>query len=89
MVNNRIRIVTVHSRDVVEMHPPSRGSVDLGRFSVKRYLLRSRWDERRLTEGASTSRASFCSSTPCEDRQPVFQHLGREVPDEGVEVLPD
>ena len=32
MVNNRIAIVT----DLVEVHPPSRGSVDLGGLTVER-----------------------------------------------------
>ena len=36
MVNNRIAIVTDHDADLVEVHPPSRGSVDLGGLSVER-----------------------------------------------------
>ena len=36
MVNNRIDIVTDHPEDLVEVHPPSRGSVDLGGLSVER-----------------------------------------------------
>ena len=36
MVNNRIDIVTDHPEDLVEVHPPSRGSVDLGGVTVER-----------------------------------------------------
>ena len=36
MVNNRINIVTDHDADLVEVHQPSRGSVDLGGLSVER-----------------------------------------------------
>ncbi len=36
MVNNRIAIVTDHEADLIEVHPPSRGSVDLGGLSVER-----------------------------------------------------
>ena len=36
MVNNRIDIVTDHLEDLVEVHPPSRGSVDLGGLTVER-----------------------------------------------------
>ena len=36
MVNNRIDIVTDHPADLVEVHPPSRGSVDLGGVTVER-----------------------------------------------------
>ena len=36
MRDNRIAIVTDHDSDLVEVHPPSRGSVDLGGLSVER-----------------------------------------------------
>ena len=36
MVNNRIHIVTDHDADLVEVHPPSRGTVDLGGLTVER-----------------------------------------------------
>ena len=36
MVNNRIDIVTDHPEDLVEVHPPSRGSVDLGGVTLER-----------------------------------------------------
>ncbi len=36
MVNNRIHIVTDHGADLVEVHPPSRGTVDLGGLTVER-----------------------------------------------------
>jgi hypothetical protein len=36
MAGNRIAIVTDHPEDLVEVHPPSRGSVDLGGLSVER-----------------------------------------------------
>ena len=36
MVNNRIHIVTDHDADLVEVHPPSRGSVDLGGLTLER-----------------------------------------------------
>ncbi len=36
MVNNRIDIVTDHSKDLVEVHPPSRGAVDLGELTLER-----------------------------------------------------
>lgn len=36
MVNNRIAIVTGHTGDLVEVHPPSRWSVDLGGLLVGR-----------------------------------------------------
>lgn len=36
MRGNRIDIVTDHPEDLVEVHPPSRGSVDLGGLTVER-----------------------------------------------------
>ncbi len=36
MVNNRIDIVTDHPEDLVEVHRPSRGLVDLGGLTVER-----------------------------------------------------
>ncbi len=36
MRNNRIRLVTDRPQSVVEVHPPSRGSVDLGGLTVER-----------------------------------------------------
>ena len=36
MVNNRIDIITDYPRDLVEVHPPSRGSVDLGGLTLER-----------------------------------------------------
>ena len=36
MVNNRIAIVTDHEADLIEVHPPSRGSVDLGGLTLER-----------------------------------------------------
>ena len=36
MVNNQIHIVTDHPEDLVEVHPPSRGSVDLGGVTLER-----------------------------------------------------
>ena len=36
MVNNRIHIVTDHDADLVEVHPPSRGTVDMGGLTVER-----------------------------------------------------
>ncbi len=36
MRNNRIDIVTDHPEDLVEVHPPSRGSVDLDGLTVER-----------------------------------------------------
>ena len=36
MVSNRIDIVTDRSEDLVEVHAPSRGSVDLGGLTVER-----------------------------------------------------
>ena len=36
MVNNRVHLVTDNPLDLVEVHPPSRGSVDLGGLSVER-----------------------------------------------------
>ena len=36
MRNNRIAIVTDHPEDLVEVHPPSRGTVDLGGMTVER-----------------------------------------------------
>ncbi|MEN6342951.1 MAG: hypothetical protein ABFC89_10385 [Methanospirillum sp.] len=36
MVSNRIDIVTDHDADLVEVHPPSRGTVDLGGLTVER-----------------------------------------------------
>ena len=37
MVNNRFNIITDHDADLIEMHPPSRGKVDLGGLTVERY----------------------------------------------------
>lgn len=34
---NRIAIVTGHNTDLVEVHSPSRGKVDLGGLTVERY----------------------------------------------------
>ena len=36
MKNNRIAIVTDHEADLIEVHAPSRGSVDLGGVTVER-----------------------------------------------------
>jgi hypothetical protein len=36
MRNNRIAILTDNDVDVIEIHPPSRGTVDLGGLSVER-----------------------------------------------------
>jgi len=36
MKGNRIRIVTYYPRDLIEVHPPSRGSVELGGITVER-----------------------------------------------------
>jgi hypothetical protein len=36
MVSNRIDIVTDHPEDLVEVHPPSRGKVDMGGMTVER-----------------------------------------------------
>ncbi len=36
MVNNRIDIVTDHPEDLVEVHPPSLGMVDLGGVTIER-----------------------------------------------------
>jgi len=36
MAGNRIAVVTDYSRDLVEVHPPSRGAVDLGGLTVER-----------------------------------------------------
>ena len=36
MVNNRINTITDYPRDLVEVHPPSRGTVDLGGLAVER-----------------------------------------------------
>ena len=36
MVNNRIVIMTDHTEDLVEVHPPSRGKVDLSGLVVER-----------------------------------------------------
>ena len=36
MVTNRIAIMTDHEADLVEVHPPSRGKVDLGGLTVER-----------------------------------------------------
>ena len=36
MKNNRVRIVTDHEADLIDVHPPSRGSVDLGGLTVER-----------------------------------------------------
>ena len=36
MVNNRIDIVTDHDADLIEVHAPSRGSVNLGGLTVER-----------------------------------------------------
>ena len=38
MAGNRIAIVTDHDADLVEVHPPSRGKVDLGGVTVERPL---------------------------------------------------
>ena len=49
MVNNRIDIVTDHTEDLVDVHPPSRGSVDLGGVTVERcppWPLLAWWYER-------------------------------------------
>ena len=37
MAGNRIAIVTDHDADPVDVHPPSRGMVDLGGLTVARY----------------------------------------------------
>ena len=36
MAGNRIAIVTDHPEDLIEVHPPSRGKVDLGGLTVER-----------------------------------------------------
>jgi hypothetical protein len=36
MVNNRFTIVTDYPRDLVEVHPASQGTVDLGGLTVER-----------------------------------------------------
>lgn len=36
MAGNRIAIVTDHGADLIEVHPPSRGEVDLSGLTVKR-----------------------------------------------------
>lgn len=36
MRGNRVAVVTDHDADLVEVHPPSRGTVDLGGLSVER-----------------------------------------------------
>lgn len=36
MKGNRIAVVTDHPEDLVEVHPPSRGSVDLGGLTIER-----------------------------------------------------
>ena len=36
MEGNRIAVVTDHEADLIEVHPPSRGSVDLGGLTVER-----------------------------------------------------
>ncbi|MGD9938008.1 MAG: hypothetical protein AB7S61_11125 [Methanoregulaceae archaeon] len=36
MAGNRIAVVTDHPEDLVEVHPPSRGKVDLGGLTVER-----------------------------------------------------
>ena len=36
MRNNRIAIVTDRDTDVIDVHPPSRGSVDLDGVTIKR-----------------------------------------------------
>ena len=37
MAGNRIAIVTDHDADLIEVHPPSQGSVDLGGLTVERH----------------------------------------------------
>ena len=36
MKNNRIRIFTDHDADLIDVHPPARGSIDLGGVTVER-----------------------------------------------------
>ena len=36
MVNNRVNTITDYPRELVEVHPPSRGSVDLGGVTIER-----------------------------------------------------
>jgi hypothetical protein len=36
MKNNRILIVTDHDADLIEVHPPSRGAVDLSGVTIER-----------------------------------------------------
>ncbi|MGD9938005.1 MAG: hypothetical protein AB7S61_11110 [Methanoregulaceae archaeon] len=36
MAGNRIAIVTDNDADLIEVHPPSRGTVDLGGLTVER-----------------------------------------------------
>ena len=36
MGGNRIAVVTDRSEDLVEVHPPSRGTVDLGGLTIER-----------------------------------------------------
>jgi hypothetical protein len=37
MVGNRIAVVTDYPKDLVDIYPPSRGTVDLGGLTVERY----------------------------------------------------
>ncbi len=36
MGGNRIAVVTDHEADLIDVHPPSRGSVDLGGVTIER-----------------------------------------------------
>jgi len=36
MKDNQIAIVTDHEADLIEVHPPSRGSADLGGLTIER-----------------------------------------------------
>ena len=56
MKNNRIRIVTDHDADLIEVHPPSSGTVDPGGLTV----------ERCPPGGGDGVRTSSGSSTPAE-----------------------
>lgn len=38
MAGNRIAIATDYSADLIEVHPPSRGSVDLAGVTIERWL---------------------------------------------------
>ena len=45
MAGNRIAVVTDHPVDLVGVHPPSHGAVDLGGLTGERSPIRCRWRE--------------------------------------------